>query len=117
MRVGKSATAPITAKAKQAGNAVLNGTATALAHPFKSARKLGGVVNKKFGQAQKAAGVTQGIAGNLAMAAGIKGGEDLIKKGEGLYNKGQGAYRTRTSPNRQRKCRYLRKPEYCGKSQ
>ena len=89
MRVGKSATAPITAKAKQAGNAVLNGTATALAHPFKSARKLGGVVNKKFGQAQKAAGVTQGIAGNLAMAAGIKGGEDLIKKGEGLYNKGQ----------------------------
>ncbi len=89
MRVGNAAAAPITAKAKQAGNAVLNGTATALAHPFKSARKLGGVVNKKFGQAQKAAGVTQGIAGNLAMAAGIKGGEDLIKKGEGLYNKGQ----------------------------
>lgn len=89
MRVGNAAAAPIMSKAKQAGNAVLNGTATALAHPFKSARKLGGVVNKKFGQAQKAAGATQGIVGNLAMAAGIKGGEDLIKKGEGLYNKGQ----------------------------
>lgn len=89
MRVGNAAAAPIMSKAKQAGNAVLNGTATALAHPFKSARKLGGVVNKKFGQAQKAAGATQGIVGNLAIAAGIKGGEDLIKKGEGLYNKGQ----------------------------
>ena len=88
-KVGKAAAAPITAKAKQAGNAALSGTANFIAHPFKSTRKLAGVATKRFGQAQKATGAAQGIAGNLAMAAGIQKGADWINQGENLYNKGQ----------------------------
>ena len=88
-KVGKTAAAPVAAKAKQVGNAALSGTANFIAHPFKSTRKLAGVATKRWGQAQKAAGAAQGIAGNLAMAAGIKSGADWINKGENLYNQGQ----------------------------
>jgi len=86
-RVGQSAVMPTVNKAwqgvKDAGNKALEVTGDAIYHPMKSARKLGGVVTKRFGQAQKAVGATQGIVGNL------KGDADMIKKGEKLYNKGK----------------------------
>lgn len=88
-KVGKAAAAPVMAKAKQAGNAALDTAANFVAHPFKSTRKLAGVVTKRFGQTQKATGAAQGIAGNLAMAAGMQKGADWVKQGENLYNKGQ----------------------------
>ena len=82
-RVGKTALKPVTDKAKAFGNKALDVTYDAISHPFKSARKLGGVMTKRYGQAQKAVGGTQAIIGNLT------GNQELAQKGSELYNKGK----------------------------